>query len=154
MVIIGFLTNGFDAYGDLRNVRRNIFSLYWHHRDARPQAAVPCSVHCIRIYGHDLGMLLFGLGGPNIPSLPLHGCAFQGFVSFPNPTPQTPILRPPNQFLTQRGGSEQFCGMYCIRVDTPCVNHVLILRVLHCWLTLCPMLSKVPLQHFPLPPDP
>ena len=39
-------------------------------------AAAPCGVNKIRIYGHGVGIFLFGLGGPNIPSLPLFFAQF------------------------------------------------------------------------------
>ena len=50
---------------------RNIFQIDWHHREPLPKAATPCPVHCIRRYGHGVGMSLFGLGAPNNPSVHL-----------------------------------------------------------------------------------
>jgi len=39
--------------------------------NAMDRTGAPCGVNKIRIYGHGVGIFLFGLGGPNIPSLPL-----------------------------------------------------------------------------------
>ena len=58
--------------------------LYTPVDEIRPRP--PCSVYCIRIYGHGVGFSLFGLGGPinskicqlgPVRNLVSHGCALR-----------------------------------------------------------------------------
>jgi len=50
--------------------------------------------------------------------------------------------------------SGQFGGAYGVSFETSCINNAPIARVLDSGVSWCPVLSKVPVQHFHPPPDP
>lgn len=68
---------------------------------------------------------------------------FKFFDRAPNP-------RPPIVFLIHFMQYWAVCCIHGIRVEIPCRNQVLIVRVLDSGAISCPILLKVPFRHFPL----